>query len=245
MTGAHRVGRGGSSPNLNPISRAANRTLAIRSVSRPQLNISVFILSCVCCCNFSLQAVNLTETVENGHSKARSKTSSTFAIFLHQSMALLQKRLFTFRRDKKMWIFVVFMPLLFVGSGALIVLSLERNDQPSLTLSPQVRYLWYIDIATRSTISSVSAFLFQGSTARILASSVLGTTAAASAIRRLRRISGESVEHSCWFSVALQYQYSTQYSCTEYLPTSAHRSLCANSTSPRTAMVALPYRRSV
>lgn len=54
-------------------------------------------------------------------------------------MALLKKRFLTFRRDKKMWMFVVFMPLLFVGAGTLIVLALEQEDQPALTLSPQVR----------------------------------------------------------------------------------------------------------
>lgn len=54
-------------------------------------------------------------------------------------MALLKKRFLTFRRDKKMWIFVVLMPLLFVGVGTLIILGFEQDDQPSLTLSPKVR----------------------------------------------------------------------------------------------------------
>lgn len=83
-----------------------------------------------------MQAVNPAETLENGRSKDR----SALALFLHQSLALLRKRLLTFRRDKKMWIFGVFMPLAFVGTGTLIVLSLEQDNQPSLTLSPQVLY---------------------------------------------------------------------------------------------------------
>lgn len=57
---------------------------------------------------------------------------------MYQSMALLKKRLLTFRRDKKMWLFVVFMPLVFVGIGTLIILGFDLNDQPALALSPQV-----------------------------------------------------------------------------------------------------------
>lgn len=76
-----------------------------------------------------------THTPEDGTSKDR----SALAIFMHQSVALLKKRLLTFSRDKKMWLFVVFMPLVFVGIGALIVLGFELSDQPALTLSPQVR----------------------------------------------------------------------------------------------------------
>lgn len=90
-----------------------------------------------CCvfCLFSFDAaVDPAQTLENGHSEER----SALGIFLYQSTALLKKRLLTFGRDKKMWIFVVFMPLLFVGIGTLILLAFNQKDQPALALSPQV-----------------------------------------------------------------------------------------------------------
>lgn len=62
----------------------------------------------------------------------------SMSTFRYQSTALLKKRLLTFKRDKKMWIFGVFMPFLFVGAGTLTVLSFELEDQPALALSPQV-----------------------------------------------------------------------------------------------------------
>lgn len=52
--------------------------------------------------------------------------------------ALLRKRYLTFKRDKKMWAFIVFMPALFVLIGVLILLSVGDENQPALNLTPMV-----------------------------------------------------------------------------------------------------------
>ena len=77
---------------------------------------------------------------DNRRSEDRSKSGfkASTSTFLYQSKALLKKRFWTFSRDKKMWIFGVFMPFIFVGAGTLIVLLFELKDQPALALSPQV-----------------------------------------------------------------------------------------------------------
>lgn len=53
-------------------------------------------------------------------------------------MALLKKRLLTFKRDKKMWAFVVLMPAFFVLAGILILKSVGTYPEPSLLLTPEV-----------------------------------------------------------------------------------------------------------
>ncbi len=94
--------------------------------------------------DFSLlakQEMQAAQAVEDGHhTEDRSKHGfgASMSTFLYQSMALLKKRLMTFKRDKKMWIFGVFMPFLFVGAGTLLVLRIGAPDQPALALSPQV-----------------------------------------------------------------------------------------------------------
>lgn len=60
------------------------------------------------------------------------------SLFGEHMKALLKKRLLTFRRDKKMWAFVVLMPALFVLVGTLILLALSVSDEPSLLLTPEV-----------------------------------------------------------------------------------------------------------
>lgn len=52
--------------------------------------------------------------------------------------ALLRKRYLTFKRDKKMWAFIVFMPALFVLIGELIMLSVGDENDPALHLTPMV-----------------------------------------------------------------------------------------------------------
>lgn len=53
--------------------------------------------------------------------------------------ALTKKRFLTFRREKKMWAFVVFMPALFVLGGVLIMQFETMFSEPSLlVLSPTV-----------------------------------------------------------------------------------------------------------
>lgn len=59
-------------------------------------------------------------------------------LFCSHMKALLRKRLLTFKRDKKMWAFVVFMPALFVLLGVIILLSVSTTDEPSLVLTPTV-----------------------------------------------------------------------------------------------------------
>lgn len=76
---------------------------------------------------------------KNGGTSGRSAERSTSSLFFSQSKALLKKRLLTFRRDKKMWAFVIFMPIVFIGGGVALVLDFKVNDQPALALSPQVR----------------------------------------------------------------------------------------------------------
>lgn len=55
--------------------------------------------------------------------------------------ALFKKRLLTFKRDKKMWAFVVLMPALLVLAGVLILLSVASTDEPALLLTPEVSRL--------------------------------------------------------------------------------------------------------
>ncbi|CAN0021601.1 unnamed protein product [Pylaiella littoralis] len=58
------------------------------------------------------------------------------SLFGRHMMALLMKRLLTFKRDKKMWAFVVLMPALFVLIGILILLAVASTDEPSRLLTP-------------------------------------------------------------------------------------------------------------
>ncbi|CAN0244543.1 unnamed protein product, partial [Hapterophycus canaliculatus] len=57
------------------------------------------------------------------------------SLFGRHMMALFKKRLLTFKRDKKMWAFVVVMPALFVLIGVLILLSVASTNEPSLLLT--------------------------------------------------------------------------------------------------------------
>ncbi|CAM9259808.1 unnamed protein product [Ectocarpus sp. 4 AP-2014] len=77
-------------------------------------------------------------SVQRGVTEDRSSERSWASAFLYQTVALLKKRLLTFRRDKKMWAFVVLMPIVFIGAGALLILDFDIKDQPALALSPQV-----------------------------------------------------------------------------------------------------------
>lgn len=52
--------------------------------------------------------------------------------------AMLVKRLLTFRRDKKMWAFIVIVPALFVLVGIIILLVVKLPDEPSLLLTTTV-----------------------------------------------------------------------------------------------------------
>lgn len=88
-----------------------------------------------------LQVATPNESVQRGVTEDRSSDRSWTSTFLYQTMALLKKRLLTFRRDKKMWAFVVLMPIVFIGTGALLILDFDIKDQPALALSPQVRCL--------------------------------------------------------------------------------------------------------
>ncbi|CAM9216451.1 unnamed protein product [Ectocarpus fasciculatus] len=58
-------------------------------------------------------------------------------LFGRHMMALLKKRFLTFRRDKKMWAFVVLMPALFVLIGVLILLAVAATNEPSILLTPE------------------------------------------------------------------------------------------------------------
>lgn len=53
-------------------------------------------------------------------------------------VALLKKRLLTFKRDKKMWAFVVLMPAVFVLVGILILTSVGSYSEPDILLTPTV-----------------------------------------------------------------------------------------------------------
>lgn len=77
------------------------------------------------------------DRAKNGFSQYKSSIS----LFLVHMVALLRKRYLTFRRDKKMLAFVVFMPALFVFAGIMTVRLGSQKDQPSLRLTPEVKYV--------------------------------------------------------------------------------------------------------
>lgn len=60
------------------------------------------------------------------------------SLFGRHMVALLKKRLLTFKRDKKMWAFVVLMPALFVLVGILILASVGTYSEPAIVLTPKV-----------------------------------------------------------------------------------------------------------
>ena len=60
------------------------------------------------------------------------------SLFGRHMLALLKKRLLTFKRDKKMWAFVVLMPALFVLAGTLILMALSTSNEPAILLTPEV-----------------------------------------------------------------------------------------------------------
>lgn len=60
------------------------------------------------------------------------------SLFGGHMVALLKKRLLTFKRDKKMWAFVVLMPAFFVLIGILILLLVSQSNEPALLLTPTV-----------------------------------------------------------------------------------------------------------
>lgn len=60
------------------------------------------------------------------------------SLFGRHMVALLKKRLLTFKRDKKMWAFVVLMPALFVLAGILILTSVGSYAEPAILLTPTV-----------------------------------------------------------------------------------------------------------
>ena len=60
------------------------------------------------------------------------------SLFGRHMVALLKKRLLTFKRDKKMWAFVVLMPALFVLFGILILTSVSSYSEPAILLTPAV-----------------------------------------------------------------------------------------------------------
>lgn len=80
-----------------------------------------------------------TPAAKNGGGGGRPADRSATSLFFSQSLALLKKRLLTFGRDKKMWAFVVLMPLVFIGIGIALVIDFDIKDQPALALTPQVR----------------------------------------------------------------------------------------------------------
>lgn len=63
------------------------------------------------------------------------RSKSLFGVHM---VALLNKRLLTFKRDKKMWAFIVLMPAFFVLIGILILRLVSQTDEPSLFLTPTV-----------------------------------------------------------------------------------------------------------
>lgn len=56
---------------------------------------------------------------------------------LHMA-ALLRKRLLAFKRDKKMWAFILLIPAVFVLLGILVLLSISASSEPALELTPEV-----------------------------------------------------------------------------------------------------------
>lgn len=67
--------------------------------------------------------------------KGIDRSKSLFGVHMK---TLLHKRFLTFRRDKKMWAFVVFVPALFVLLGIIILLSVTAKDEPNLEMTPMV-----------------------------------------------------------------------------------------------------------
>lgn len=67
------------------------------------------------------------------------------ALFVGHMVALLKKRLLTFKRDKKMWAFVVLMPALFVLFGILILTSVGSYSEPAILLTPAVSVTQPVD----------------------------------------------------------------------------------------------------
>ncbi|CAM9216529.1 unnamed protein product, partial [Ectocarpus fasciculatus] len=57
-------------------------------------------------------------------------------LFGRHMMALLKKRLLTFKRDKKMWAFVVLMPAFFVLVGMLLLKTAGTYNEPAVLLTP-------------------------------------------------------------------------------------------------------------
>ena len=68
-------------------------------------------------------------------------TDRSKSLFIPHLAALTKKRFLTFKRDKKMWAFVVLMPAVFVVVGILIMQSVQSYSEPSLLLTPAVSCL--------------------------------------------------------------------------------------------------------
>ena len=60
------------------------------------------------------------------------------SLFGRHMAALLKKRLLTFKRDKKMWAFIVLMPAFFVLIGILVLELVSQTNEPARLLTPTV-----------------------------------------------------------------------------------------------------------
>ncbi|CAM9541397.1 unnamed protein product [Ascophyllum nodosum] len=60
------------------------------------------------------------------------------SLFGAHIMALLWKRLLTFKRDKKMWVFSIVMPAIFVSLGIIILEASSTTSEPAILLTPTV-----------------------------------------------------------------------------------------------------------
>eukprot|EP00903_Cladosiphon_okamuranus_P008962 g8576.t1 len=75
-------------------------------------------------------------TAADGSGKEDMGIDRSKSLFGGHMLALLKKRLLTFKRDKKMWAFIVFMPALFVLVGIMILRLVEQTDEPAILLTP-------------------------------------------------------------------------------------------------------------
>ncbi len=82
--------------------------------------------------------------MEGGGKKENLGVDRSKSLFGTHMGALLKKRLLTFKRDKKMWAFVVLMPALFVLAGTLILMAVSTSDQPAILLTPEVSAVFQV-----------------------------------------------------------------------------------------------------
>ena len=60
------------------------------------------------------------------------------SLFGTHMLALLWKRLLTFKRDKKMWVFSIVMPAIFISLGIVILEATSTSSEPAILLTPTV-----------------------------------------------------------------------------------------------------------